>query len=159
LHGIAFSKGCESPTIVGNPYICTYKVANDPVVNTSLDTLTFSGISDTVNAVPPVSSGPILGSLTVAAYVGGAGCVNGASVAVPVGGSGAALCTLPSGGSVQFAPFSFYTIKAGDPSPLTDTALVAWNDLCDVSPTNCDPNPPPESAASESVLITVTPTG
>ena len=63
-------------------------MVNDPTVNTSLDTETFNGISGTVHAFPSdVSSGNILASLLVAAY-GGAGCVDGASVAVPVGGSG-----------------------------------------------------------------------
>lgn len=61
LHGIAFSKGCQSPINVGAPYTCTYKVVNDPNVNNSLDTLTFNAISDTVHASPAdVSSGPSL---------------------------------------------------------------------------------------------------
>lgn len=81
--------------------------------------------------------------------------MTGASVPVPVGGSGAALCTLPSGGSVEFAPFSFYTTEFGDPSPLTDKALLAWNDLYNGTPdTNCNPNPAPGVANGSAELIT-----
>jgi hypothetical protein len=110
VHGISFSKGCESPTTVGAPYTCTFLAQNLPSVDTALDTLTFNGISDTVNANPvPIPSGNILSSLTVASYGGGASCEDGAAVAVPVGGTGAVLCTLPSNSSVQFQPFSFYT--------------------------------------------------
>jgi hypothetical protein len=159
LHGISVSKGCISPTMVGAPYTCSYSVSNSPSVDTALDTLTFNGVTDTVNANPlPIASGNILSSLTIASYSGGATCVNGANALVPVGGTGAVLCTLPSGSSVTFAPYSFYTTDADDPNPLTDTVFVDWADLCNGTSNNCNPNPPNAPAVSQSNLISPTPT-
>src|SRR3990170_8141480 len=72
VHGIAFAKGCAGPTMVGNPYTCTFSVVNSDLTDTALDTLTFTSIVDVVHANPSnVSSGNILSSLTVAALSGG----------------------------------------------------------------------------------------
>ena len=161
LHGIAFAKGCESPITVGDPYTCVYAVRNLLEVDTAGDTLTFNGLADTVFASPlPVNSGNILPTLTVALYNGGATCVDSNNVLVPQGGSGAVLCTLPSGGGVLFAPFSFYTSDADDPSPLLDVAFVDWADLCDSIPptSNCSPDPPNAPAVAQATVNTPTPT-
>lgn len=40
-HGIAFTKGCMSPTPVGQPYTCTYSIRNN--VDEAQDTLTITG--------------------------------------------------------------------------------------------------------------------
>src|SRR3989344_1339607 len=101
LHGIAFSKGCESPIAYGDPYTCTYSVAN--VVDTgdgagNKDTLTITSLVDVVHANPSdVSSGNILPSLTLN-FAGGATC----NVAQTV-------CTLPPGSSITSDPYTFYT--------------------------------------------------
>src|SRR5215510_3711185 len=58
FHGIAFTKGCDSPTDIGDPYTCAYSVLN--VADTAHDTLTFNGISDQVHAFTgDVNSGNI----------------------------------------------------------------------------------------------------
>src|SRR5262249_37722386 len=61
-HGIGFTKGCGSPTHVGAAYTCTYSVRN--VVDEAQDTLTVTGLNDTVlTAGGPVSSGNVMTSL------------------------------------------------------------------------------------------------
>src|SRR5262245_36189570 len=61
-HGIGFTKGCIAPTIVGDPYRCSFGVFNN--LPTEPDTLTFTSIVDVVHANPAnVSSGNIIGSL------------------------------------------------------------------------------------------------
>ena len=41
-HGISFTKGCASPTNVGQPYNCTYTVRNN--LDDAFDTLTINGL-------------------------------------------------------------------------------------------------------------------
>ncbi len=48
LHGINFLKGCDSPTVVGQPYICTFQAIN--TVDTAHDTLTITSVVDVVHA-------------------------------------------------------------------------------------------------------------
>src|SRR3989337_2451188 len=61
VHGIGFSKGCVTPTMVGNPYTCTFSVQNSIPTDTAGDTLTFTSIVDVVHANPSdVSSGDII---------------------------------------------------------------------------------------------------
>jgi hypothetical protein len=132
LHGIGFAKGCLGPTPIGDPYTCSYSVTNSPTIDTALDTLTFKGIVDIVHALPSdVNSGNILPALTIGSLVGGATCntaVGGGGANVPVGSSGANECTVPSGGAVIFDFFSFYTVDANDPDPLTDDVTLTWDD-------------------------------
>ena len=47
-HGISFTKGCVSPTQIGQPYTCTYSIRND--IDEAQDTLTINGLIDTVHA-------------------------------------------------------------------------------------------------------------
>src|SRR5262249_9045592 len=47
-HGISFTKGCDSPTEIGDPYLCTYSILNN--VDDNKDTLTINGLDDTVAA-------------------------------------------------------------------------------------------------------------
>ena len=47
FHGIGFTKGCASPTKIGDQYTCTVQVLN--VVDSGHDTLRLTGLSDTVN--------------------------------------------------------------------------------------------------------------
>ena len=42
-HGIAFTKGCASPTQIGQPYACTYSIRN--VTDEAHDTLTINGLT------------------------------------------------------------------------------------------------------------------
>ena len=52
-HGISFTKGCASPTQIGQPYACTYSIRNN--VDEAQDTLTISGLNDTVHS----AGGPV----------------------------------------------------------------------------------------------------
>src|SRR4051812_4332395 len=55
-HGISFTKGCTSPTNVGQPYSCTYSIRNN--VDDAFDTLTIDGLTDIVHSAGgDVSSG------------------------------------------------------------------------------------------------------
>jgi len=79
FHGIAFVKGCDSPTQVGSPYNCAYTILN--VVDTAHDTLQINGVTDQVHAATgDVNSGNILPALQL--------IFSGPTV-VCVGGSGA----------------------------------------------------------------------
>ena len=72
LHGIAFTKGCASPTNIGDPYACAYTVRN--VIDEAQDTLTISGLADVVHAASgDQNSGNILGIVQVTT-AGGATC-------------------------------------------------------------------------------------
>ena len=42
------TKGCVSPTQVGQPYTCTYTIRND--IDDAQDTLTINSLIDTVHA-------------------------------------------------------------------------------------------------------------
>ena len=47
-HGIGFTKGCASPTAIGQPYLCSYSVRN--ILDEARDTLTINGLADVVHA-------------------------------------------------------------------------------------------------------------
>src|SRR5215203_4203317 len=61
-HGLSFTKGCASPTVVGQPYSCTYTVRNN--VEDARDTLRVDGLTDVVqSAGGAVSSGNVFSQL------------------------------------------------------------------------------------------------
>ena len=158
LHGIGFNKGCASPTVVGEAYTCTLSVTNSDLVDTAGDTLTISSISDVVHADPSdVPSGNILSSLSVATIVGGASC-NVSGTATGPSATGNTQCTLPSNSAIIFSPFSFYTVDADDPNPLTDTAMLVWQDTCDSEAPNCPVGNQSITTGSQSAIHTPTPT-
>ena len=148
LHGISFLKGCNSPTMVGEPYICTFQVQN--VVDTAHDTLTISSLVDVVHAgAGDVTSINLLLTPTVLTLAGGATC-----------NVGQTLCTLPFNSSITLT-ISYYNVHPGDPNPLTDTATLTWQDTC--SPGTPTPNCPlgqtlHTQAGSQSEIQTPTPT-
>ena len=145
VHGIAFAKGCSSPTLIGQAYKCDYTIANsidsgNGSLNSS-DTLTITSLVDNVQANPPVNSGNILPLLTLTLS-------NGATC-----NSGQTLCTLPHGASITTTvPYTFYNVKANDPDPLTDMATLTWQDLCNSGATNCSTGNLTTPATSESSL-------
>ncbi len=117
LHGIALLKGCDSPTNVGEAYICTFQAEN--VVDTQHDTLTITSLVDVVHAhAGDVTSGDLLLPPTVLTLGGGATC-----------DAGQTICTLPFNASVTLT-VSYYTVKQNDPNPLTDNATLYWEDTC-----------------------------
>src|SRR4051794_26099461 len=134
-HGIAFVKGCDSPTNIGDPYNCSYTVLN--VVDTVHDKLSVTGLSDQVHAAGgDVNSGNILPALQLI-FSGAVVCVGGSgagTVASPY--VGATSCTLPFGSSISTNSHSFYTVQAADfglpGHSLTDTATLNWFDTCDL---------------------------
>jgi hypothetical protein len=147
-HGISFTKGCTSPTFVGQPYTCSYTVSN--IVDGAHDTLTISGITDTVHALGGnVVSSTVLDNAPVTPS-GGATCT----------ASPNRVCTIPFGDHVQIGPFAFYTVQPGDFNlqnhALTDSAQLNWNDMCDdplhTGDSNCNPDPPPAGAASQTTV-------
>src|SRR5262245_8287541 len=169
FHGIAFTKGCDSPTDIGDPYTCAYSVLN--VADTAHDTLTFNGISDQVHAFTgDVNSGNILGALELVFSGPTVSCVGGGGKfgpGPPAPGTvanpyvGATMCTLPFGTTITSNGHSFYTVQATDvnlpQSTLTDTATLNWNDVCDVGPGpptgNCTTANQSATAGSSSAVL------
>jgi hypothetical protein len=147
LHGIGFVKGCNSPTVVGSPYICTFQAINS--VDTAHDTLTITSVVDVVHSGSgDVTSGNLLLTPTVLTAGGGATCVQGAVVTT---------CTLPYGSSVSLT-VSFYSVQPGDPNPLNDTATLTWQDTCSSGSPNCPIGDLHSQAGSQSEVQTPTPT-
>jgi phosphoheptose isomerase len=164
-HGISFTKGCASPTQIGQPYSCTYSVRNN--VDEAQDTLTISGLNDTVHSGGgDVSSGNIFTSLAfdnagTSATCSGPGLMGTGTSADPW--TNANKCTLPFGSRVNVHSSSHYTVQSGDFNlpghALSDSASLTWNDLCDgfgAGPIpgggNCSSNPPPVGAASQTIV-------
>src|SRR3954452_24823919 len=115
-HGISLTKGCVSPTQIGQPYTCTYSVRN--TIDDAQDTLTINSLVDVVHAQGgDVSSGNVLSSLQLVAAAGTPTCTgptisgNG-TAATPW--TGATSCTLPFGSRINTNQFSFYTVKSTD---------------------------------------------
>ncbi len=143
LHGVAFVKGCVSPVSIGQPYQCAFAVNNsvDP------DTITVSSIVDVVHASPSdVTSVNLLPLLTLT-LAGGATC-NG----------GQTLCTIPVGGSITSANYSYYTVDNNDPNPLTDTATLTWQDLCTSGANNCPVDSQHSTTGSQATIQKLTST-
>src|SRR3954452_20555303 len=58
-HGISFTKGCDSPTNIGQPYSCSFTIRN--ISDDAHDTLTANSLFDTVvSAGGSVTSGNII---------------------------------------------------------------------------------------------------
>jgi hypothetical protein len=150
IHGITFSKGCDSPTAIGSPYRCRYGIANiggdTGDVNTA-DTLTFNSITDLTQAGVDVPSGEILDLLFLTPANGAFCNTTGVNP-----GTGNTECTLPPGGIVRSRPFSYYTAQLGDPDPLSDTATLLWNDTCNSGANNCPFGEQSTTSSSQSTL-------
>jgi hypothetical protein len=157
FHGIAFTKGCQPNTAIGQPLTCAFQILN--LVDGGQDTLQISNVTDVVNSAGgAVNSGNILGSLQLVfssptvSCTGGGGAGTNASPYV-----GATQCTLPFGTSIQTNGFSHYTVQPGDfalPNhSLTDSATLGWNNTC-TSPTvqNCTTGPQQASAGSSTTV-------
>jgi uncharacterized repeat protein (TIGR01451 family) len=172
-HGISLTKGCVSPTQVGQPYTCTYSVRN--TLDDAQDTLTINGLTDVVHAQGgDVSSGNVFSSLrlVIGPYLTGfstppsctgPGLTGNGTDASPW--TGATSCTLPFGSRINVQQFSFYTVKPTDFNlpghVLADSVNLNWQDVCNGTaapgnPTpgggNCNPNPPPVGAASQTIV-------
>src|SRR5580765_2591707 len=167
-HGVGFTKGCASPTAIGQPYTCSFSVRN--IVDEAHDTLTIDSLTDTVHA----ASGDVGGSTNALSLVrittltsppnpvqSGATCAAASgdgSLANPY--LGVTSCTLPFGSRLQVLPFSHYTVQAADfalPNhQLKDDGLLGWHDVCNdpagTGNSNCNPNPPVVGAASLSAI-------
>ena len=141
-HGIGFTKGCASPTAIGQPYTCAFSVRN--VLDEAEDTLTINSLIDVVHAAGgDVGAGTNIlpfgadHDVDAAAESGfraarrvRAGVVTG-RLATPY--MGVTSCTLPFGSRLQVLPFSHYTVQAGDFNlpghNLTRHAALGWHDL------------------------------
>ena len=142
FHGIAFSKGCNGTTPVGQPYTCQYQILN--VADTAGDTLQITSLVDKVFAASGTQTSTNIIQAGQLVASGGATCVGGS-------GSGTAgdpylnstSCNLPAGSTITVQPFSFYTVQPADFTlpghVLPDQASLTWNDLCDhdQAPVNC----------------------
>jgi hypothetical protein len=171
-HGISFTHSCVSTTPIGQPYACTYSVLNN--VDEAQDTLTFTGLDDTVvSAGGPVSSGNVMSSLrfVIGAFLptfstppyctGGIGTGSDGDPFRSAPGNPLISCSLPFGSRLDVQPFLFYTVQAADFTLLghllTDDAELTWHDGCDdpahTSNTNCVANPPDVGASGHSVVM------
>lgn len=156
FHGIAFTKGCEDPTNIGDPYTCAYQILN--VIDTGQDTLVVTGLSDQVHAASgDVNSGNILGALELTVS-GGATCSGGSGTGTAGDPYiGATSCTLPFGSTIETNFHSFYTVQPADyqlPNHvLTDTASLNWHNTCTaVGIQNCTTDPQTQTAGSSSSI-------
>jgi uncharacterized repeat protein (TIGR01451 family) len=162
-HGIGFAKGCESPTVVGDPYECSYKILN--IVDTAHDTQAISSLVDvTHSAGGDVNSGNILSQVYLVSEGGatctGPGMTGDGSAASPY--HGATMCLLPFGSTLTVQDFSYYTTTQADYDNLPghhlpDSATLTFTDQCD-DPTNigypnCNPNPQQTGAGSQTLLV------
>jgi hypothetical protein len=153
FHGIAFTKGCQPNTAIGQPLMCAFQILN--LVDGGQDTLQISNVTDVVNSAGgAVNSGNILGALQLVFSSPTVSCTGGSGAGTA--GSpyvGATQCTLPFGTSIQTNSFSHYTVQAADIQlpghSLTDSATLGWNNTC-TSPTvqNCTTGPQQASAGS-----------
>jgi hypothetical protein len=102
FHGITPQKFCESPTKVGDPLLCAFRITN---ADDNDENIVVSSVVDTVAAAAgAVSSGNIIDSL-VWTTSGGASCT------APPNRT----CTLPdSGDFIESALFTHYTVQPGD---------------------------------------------
>jgi hypothetical protein len=165
FHGIAFNKGCQTPTSIGAPYECAYQILN--VADTAHDTLTINSIVDTVNtcgAATLPGEDPCRGSIhplnNLLPFLYNGGLLtftnggNGASFCTPTGAGGVFLdgdtCTLPylstiiTGFIAQLNPNGSDWKYLPDHT-MTDTADLRWQDTCVPSDgtlpsSNCTPN-------------------
>ena len=55
-HGISFTKGCQSPTAILQPYACSFTIRN--ITDEAQDTLTIHELVDTVIPRPPEALRP-----------------------------------------------------------------------------------------------------
>lgn len=161
-HGIGFAKGCDSPVNVGDPYNCGFLIANTPLLDTHGDTLTVTSLTDVVHAFNgDIPSGELLNTRVVAGYTDGAVCTDAANNPIPVGGTGATLCTLPTNSAVAFARAQLYVVQVGDlggDGKVDDDATIVFNDLCTSGAADCPVGPNITQAAASSPVNTPTPT-
>src|SRR5262245_47380673 len=121
-HGISLTKGCVSPTQIGQPYVCTFSVRN--TLDEAQDTLTINSLVDVVQAQGgDVRSGNGLGQvqLVIGPFAQGfntpptcAGPSLSGNGSAESPWTGATSCTIPYGSRINVNPFSFYTVKAAD---------------------------------------------
>lgn len=120
FHGMGLTKNCNSPTVVGSAYICSFKIQN--LLDDAHDTMTITSLVDVVHSgsggLTPVPSGNLLPLPTVLTKSAGASC-----------NPTQTLCTIPFGESIQLTT-SFYNVQPGDPNPITDTGTLTFQDLC-----------------------------
>jgi hypothetical protein len=155
-HGIVFTKGCDSPTAIGEPYTCSYTIRN--AVDEAGDTLTVSSLVDHVFTTPTATSGNIIHDGAIVLVSGSATCTGGTgsgTLANPWLNSTS--CTLPTGGAIQVRNFSFYTVRDVDFAlngvhALTDQATLTWADTCSSGSSNCPVGPQTASTGSQTFV-------
>ena len=124
-HGVGFTKGCASPTNIGQPYACSYTIQN--TIDEAHDTLTIDGLNDTVHAAGGnTSSGNMFnqrqyeigtffpGFSTPPTCTGGVGTGTAADPFRSAPGNLLTSCTLPFGSRLNVQTSSFYTVQPLD---------------------------------------------
>ncbi len=168
-HGFAVTKGCVSPTKVDAPFLCRYGLDN--IVDEAYDTVTVNSVVDTVHAASgDVTSVNLLPQLKLVAgpdrpplssMFGFPNCTGGTGSGTEADPwIGVTSCTLPFGSRISSMYISHYTVAPLDfnkPShALTNDVQAGWNDVCNdpqnQGVTNCNPNPPPVSAAGQTIV-------
>ena len=111
-HGIGLTKGCTSPTKIGDPYTCSYTVRN--VLDEAEDTLTISSLVDVVHAASGDVSSNIIGAAQITTTTTATGTIPSGATCVAASGNGVfptpytgvTSCTLPFGSRVNVLSFS-----------------------------------------------------
>src|SRR5215208_143303 len=111
-HGIGFTKGCTSPTKIGDPYSCSFTVRN--ILDQAQDTLTINSLVDVVHSASgDVNSGNILGSVSITVASGATCVASGGNGTLVTPYTGVTSCTLPFGARVNVLSSSHYTVQPG----------------------------------------------
>ena len=124
-HGISLTKGCDSPTQIGQPYSCTYSFRN--ITDEAQDTLDVQPGSRTSSMpqagdVAPATScaslqfviGAVPARFLDAADLPGSAPRATAALEIRSAAPGLTSCTLPFGSRLNVLPFSFYTVQSAD---------------------------------------------
>jgi hypothetical protein len=135
-HGIALSKGCESPKCVGDLLDCDMTVDYNDLCTDSIM------IHEAWDVIDPDGSAirvPAEGNLVIIEVSGNTTAVVGGPLPVVIGAPGCENSGLPGldqPGSVTFGydlddPAFTYVIQPDDPRPLLVEGHIIWEDLCD----------------------------
>src|SRR4051812_49264894 len=173
-YGVSVSKGCESPTKVGEHFFCAYTLSN--TFSTSKETVVVTTTTDDANR--HVNNGTmenagtnILPELSITigktadAAPGSQGSCDAAAgdgIAIPY--TGVLTCTLPFGWFIASADFDLGVVTDADvvatDNPddhhmLTDHVTFIWHSLCDIHFDTCNTEDNEGQAPSATRVVAV----
>jgi hypothetical protein len=136
-HGVGIRKSCPIPAKIGDLANCTMRVINEDDFGDTIRVLEFW---DVVGEGANQFRVPTTGNLPIIEVSAGVTCVPDGTQ--PIGLTFP--CTMPGAinGSGEFVRVrSTYTVPEWATDPLLDQANAIVQDLCDVQPIGCNPNP------------------